>query len=553
MKKIICTITAAALILTSNGLAINVLSDAPMPKENVGIAAKYPEDTGIENDPDVILADSFENYGKMSELRNIWYTINEDHMNLTTDSENVVRGSQSLQLNLPAQNIERYTGIDLYLSEEQKQDTIFIRYYQKIDESYAISNTTSNHNGGSISSRYWTCGDDSGPGICSDGTNKYLAMLQSTQSTIFDGHSMMVYTYHPDMRYNNICLIEGMPATPRGQQYADHLYPDGEVMPWTYWRGNYGDDFIPRPKFNIELGKWYCYELMLKANTPGQRDGRITAWVDGEIILDFGNMRFRDIADLKIDLVGFSFGCASTPTATKSWFDNIVIARSYIGPISTSEEEPLPNTEELDIIALKEYLLGKNDVEKENFDVDKNGFTDVYDLALAKKEALANAHIETEGKYLVDIENLPLEKMNNGDKFELIQTYINWEPETRVRKVGYGGGYYLYFHTIKKPLDDVGLSRQEIETLITEDEYNNFLKNQVGETIYKTRYQFYEGNEYVAVDVFSGDLEGLVFAEVEFDSVEKAKSFQPPSWFGKDVTDDKRYKNANLARNGLPE
>ena len=310
------------------------------PVGNTGIAAKYPGDLGIENDPDVIMAEGFESYNsaKESDLGKVWRVINEQHMSITTISENVVTGAKALQMSLPAQNIELYNGIDLYLTEEQKQDVIYIRYYQKIDESYAIDRTTSNHNGGSISSRYWTCGADAGPGIASNGTNKFLADFQSTQGTQFDGHSMMVYVYHPDMRYNdptpspfNVEL--NRPSTPRGQQYADHLYPDGDVMPWDYRKGNYGPNFIERPKFNIELGRWYCYEFMLKANTPGQRDGRLTAWINGEVILDFGNMRFRDINDLKIDLVGFCFGCASNPVATKAWFDNIVIAKSYIGPI----------------------------------------------------------------------------------------------------------------------------------------------------------------------------------------------------------------------------
>jgi len=315
---------------------VTMMGQAIPPEGNVGIAAKYPGDLGIENDPDVILAEGFENYSQMRDLRSIWATINEDHMNLTTDSENVIGGKQALQLNLPFQFIERYTGIDLHLTEEQKQDVIYIRYYQKIDKSYAVSGGTSNHNGGCISSRYWTTPVGSGPGYCANGTNKYLAMLQNSPSAHYDGYRMGIYTYHPDQRYNDIPPVwidKDRPATAPGNQYADFMFPDGEVLPWTYWRGNYGSDFIPHPNFSVEMGRWYCYEFMLKANTPGLRDGRLTAWIDGEVIMDFGNMRFRDIADLKIDMVGFSFGCASNPVATKSWFDNIVIAKSYIGPI----------------------------------------------------------------------------------------------------------------------------------------------------------------------------------------------------------------------------
>ncbi|MBI3308179.1 MAG: adenylate cyclase, partial [Candidatus Melainabacteria bacterium] len=40
--------------------------------------------------------------------------------------------------------------------------------------------------------------------------------------------------------------------------------------------------------------------------------------------------------------------------------------------------------------------------------------------------------------------------------------------------------------------------------------------------------------------------------EVEFDSVEQARKFNPPDWFGKEVTADKRYRSKNLAIKGLP-
>jgi hypothetical protein len=46
-------------------------------------------------------------------------------------------------------------------------------------------------------------------------------------------------------------------------------------------------------------------------------------------------------------------------------------------------------------------------------------------------------------------------------------------------------------------------------------------------------------------------LEPLVLAEVEFRSKRQARVFTPPSWFGRDVTDDERYTGSCLARYGL--
>jgi adenylate cyclase len=63
----------------------------------------------------------------------------------------------------------------------------------------------------------------------------------------------------------------------------------------------------------------------------------------------------------------------------------------------------------------------------------------------------------------------------------------------------------------------------------------------------KYRYKIeYAGNIW-EVDEFLGDNEGLVIAEIELES--ENQTFQKPSWIGMEVSGDKRYTNANLARN----
>ena len=62
------------------------------------------------------------------------------------------------------------------------------------------------------------------------------------------------------------------------------------------------------------------------------------------------------------------------------------------------------------------------------------------------------------------------------------------------------------------------------------------------------------GAELVAeVDEYAAALEGLVVAEVEFVDAETARAFDPPAWFGRELTDDWRYANRNLASDGMPE
>ncbi len=63
-----------------------------------------------------------------------------------------------------------------------------------------------------------------------------------------------------------------------------------------------------------------------------------------------------------------------------------------------------------------------------------------------------------------------------------------------------------------------------------------------------------EGPELTAeVDEYSGALDGLVVVEVEFPDEETARGFEPPAWFGRELTDDWRYANRSLASDGMPE
>lgn len=169
-------------------------------------------------------------------------------------------------------------------------------------------------------------------------------------------------------------------------------------------------------------------------------------------------------------------------------------------------------------------------------------------VLISKNSSESGNNVEVERKFLLDLNDLPADITLRADVFELVQTYINYSPEIRVRKVN---DNYYYF-TIKLPKDNIGLSREEIEFLITEEEYDELLEKQVGNTIYKTRYQFYEESNLIAVDVYSHDLTGLVVVEVEFENVNQSEGYNPPKWFGKEITSDLRYKNASLARDGMP-
>ncbi len=99
-----------------------------------------------------------------------------------------------------------------------------------------------------------------------------------------------------------------------------------------------------------------------------------------------------------------------------------------------------------------------------------------------------------------------------------------------------------------------GLVRVEREAEISSEQFETFWPETKGRRVEKARYtgMLPDGHVY-ELDIFEGDLAPLCLVEVEFASEAQALDYTPPSWFGADVTEDKRYKNKNLAISGRPD
>ena len=107
-----------------------------------------------------------------------------------------------------------------------------------------------------------------------------------------------------------------------------------------------------------------------------------------------------------------------------------------------------------------------------------------------------------------------------------------------------------FYQTIKQ---GSGLVRQEYEIELTRDQFKSLWPLTESRRIQKVRYKLPLGDLICEVDIFGEPLKGLQLVEVEFDSVEQSNTFMPPDWFGNEVTEDRRYKNRQLALHGLPK
>lgn len=92
-----------------------------------------------------------------------------------------------------------------------------------------------------------------------------------------------------------------------------------------------------------------------------------------------------------------------------------------------------------------------------------------------------------------------------------------------------------------------GAVRREVELPIDRARFDTLWQLAGNRVIEKTRYEIDWQGHTIEVDVFHGRHEGLIVAEVEFDSLEALRAFRPPDWFGDDLTDDMRYTNVALA------
>jgi adenylate cyclase len=108
-------------------------------------------------------------------------------------------------------------------------------------------------------------------------------------------------------------------------------------------------------------------------------------------------------------------------------------------------------------------------------------------------------------------------------------------------------------HTVLTVKQGGGLARDELETTVEPTRFARLWPLTEGHRVEKVRYLIpTEHGLTIELDVYGGRLEGFVTAEVEFESELQAQSFEPPAWFGPEITGDPRYSNQRLADHGLP-
>ncbi len=150
-------------------------------------------------------------------------------------------------------------------------------------------------------------------------------------------------------------------------------------------------------------------------------------------------------------------------------------------------------------------------------------------------------NIEIERKFLV--RDIPFD-LNNFKSCFIRQGYIFINPVMRLRQMDEN-----YFFTFK---GDGQVKRVEFEVPLSFEQFSALWEKVEGNEIVKKRYFVPLKNNYIAeLDIYEGRLAGFKNVEVEFNNEDEAMEFEPPKWFGEDITFNPEYTNANISFFGL--
>lgn len=130
----------------------------------------------------------------------------------------------------------------------------------------------------------------------------------------------------------------------RYMTWSVNLIPNGDSE--DYWarayyyhnnKQNCGTDSLQTSEIRAEKDEWACFEIMVRQNDVGQKNGEGKIWINGKLSLHIKEIEFRTLDNLYIKWLEFYGGNGKkTRTASQDqshWIDNVVLAREYIGPM----------------------------------------------------------------------------------------------------------------------------------------------------------------------------------------------------------------------------
>jgi hypothetical protein len=275
----------------------------------VGLAATYPNDAGIASDPAVLFADNFES-GDMRK-----WDQQRGRVVMTEDKPNAGRWC----VQMPMERGKNHGG-DAIKWFMPGADAVYARCYVKFSPDYQY-----NHHflwlGANQRTNKWSAFGKAGlkPNgtYYSTGMEPWFAWGKNPPPG-----EVNLYTYYLDME----------PDRKMDKYWGNGFFPPGPG------KGTAASAARVIPPLN----QWQCWEFMIQANTASDKsDGKQAMWVDGKLVGEFTGIRWRDDLDLKVNCFWLEHYGYDEGDPTKQywkdsqsvWFDDVVVASRYIGPM----------------------------------------------------------------------------------------------------------------------------------------------------------------------------------------------------------------------------
>lgn len=163
---------------------------------------------------------------------------------------------------------------------------------------------------------------------------------------------------------------------------------------------------------------------------------------------------------------------------------------------------------------------------------------------------------EIERKFLIDVESDEFKSLKPVRFLVISQAYIAKTDDLtfRIRSTSEFDSA-AFMRRIGKNVRTLGIKGKrfgnmcsEYEYVISEEDASKLIAETNAIEISKERIIYEYKHHHIEVDkFFNEELDGLVMAEIEFNSFDESEEFIPPAWLGKEVSDDPAYTNRFLS------
>jgi hypothetical protein len=279
----------------------NLAENRSLPR-GAGLARYYAEDRGIDAHPAVIFADAFES----GDFRKRWDSCRDKDGRVLALVDNSADGApvgrRSLQVTATL-DANTGGGVTRWFESAPR---LFIRFYVKFDPScdYIHHFCTLRANKSLEGKDRWS--GFGGAGLKPQGDERFSTALEPWGNW---------GRWQAPGRWNFYSYWHEMTVSRDGH----------------YW----GNAFRPETQPDIPRGRWICAEFMLHHNTAGRADGEQAFWIDGILRGHWQGIHWRTSPTLWANAFTLESYVTERWTQQRTnivTFDNVVIAREYIGP-----------------------------------------------------------------------------------------------------------------------------------------------------------------------------------------------------------------------------